>query len=225
MAGPEFGDKAGHILIIRKALYGLRTSGARFHERLADTLRDLGFTQSYADPDVWMRDAGDLWEFICVYVDDILSALVNPDDFYKNLTDLGYKLKGVGSPTYHLGGDFTRDPDGTLAWGAKSYITRLLANYQQMFHQLPKEFTAPLDKNYHPELDTSPKLDTDNIRKYQSLLGALQWAISIGCFDIHCAVMTMGRFRAAPRKGHLEAVLWLPEKISSCRHMLSHWNP
>ena len=206
IAGPEFGDKAGHTLLIRKALYGLRTSGARFHERLADTLRDLGFTPSYADPNVWMRDAGDKWEFVCVYVDDILSALVDPDPFYKSLTDLGYKLKGVGPPTYHLGGDFTRDPDGTLAWGAKSYITRLLSNYQQMFNHLPKEFTAPLDKTYHPELDTSPKLDADDIRKYQSLLGALQWAISIGRFDIHCSVMTMGRFHAAPHIGQLEAV-------------------
>ncbi len=32
VAGPEFGDRQGHVLIIIKALYGLRTSGARFHE-------------------------------------------------------------------------------------------------------------------------------------------------------------------------------------------------
>jgi hypothetical protein len=39
VAGPEFGDLAGHILIINKALYGLRSSGLRWHERFADTLR------------------------------------------------------------------------------------------------------------------------------------------------------------------------------------------
>ena len=33
-AGPEFGDQAGHLLIINKALYGLRTSGQRFNELL-----------------------------------------------------------------------------------------------------------------------------------------------------------------------------------------------
>eukprot|EP00977_Amphora_coffeiformis_P013245 scaffold3415_cov115-Amphora_coffeaeformis.AAC.1 len=31
IAGPEFGPLQGHMLIIDKALYGLRTSGARFH--------------------------------------------------------------------------------------------------------------------------------------------------------------------------------------------------
>jgi hypothetical protein len=29
IAGPEFGELEGHILIIRKALYGLRSSGQR----------------------------------------------------------------------------------------------------------------------------------------------------------------------------------------------------
>ena len=53
-AGPEFGPLEGHLMIIEKTLYGLRTSGARFHAKFADTLRALGFTPSYADPDVWL---------------------------------------------------------------------------------------------------------------------------------------------------------------------------
>ena len=32
LAGEEFGSLAGKILVISKALYGLKTSGARFHE-------------------------------------------------------------------------------------------------------------------------------------------------------------------------------------------------
>ena len=43
IAGPEFGNQQDHILIILKALYGLRTSGLRWHERLADCLRDMGY--------------------------------------------------------------------------------------------------------------------------------------------------------------------------------------
>ena len=40
--------------------------------------------------------------------------------------------------------------------------------------------------------------------KYQSLVGSLQWAVSIGRFDITTAVMTLSSFRAVPRIGHLE---------------------
>ena len=54
IAGPEFGDLAGHTLIIVKALYGLRSSGARWHDRFADCLRDMGFLASKAEPDIWM---------------------------------------------------------------------------------------------------------------------------------------------------------------------------
>ena len=32
IAGPEFGELEGHLLIIVKALYGLRSSGLRWHE-------------------------------------------------------------------------------------------------------------------------------------------------------------------------------------------------
>jgi hypothetical protein len=57
-----------------------------------------------------------------------------------------------------------------------------------------------LDKGDHPEDDTSDELDEEGIKKYQTMIGCLQWAISLGRFDIK---MTMSRFRTAPRKGHL----------------------
>ena len=45
-AGPEFGDQEGHFLLVEKALYRLRNSGVRWHERLADCLRRMGFFPS-----------------------------------------------------------------------------------------------------------------------------------------------------------------------------------
>ena len=37
-AGPEFGALAGHLLLIDKALYGLRLSGKAFNHLLTDVL-------------------------------------------------------------------------------------------------------------------------------------------------------------------------------------------
>jgi hypothetical protein len=42
--------------------------------------------------------------------------------------------------------------------------------------------------------------------QYQSLIGAMQWVVSIGCLDITTAVMTLSSFRAMPRHGHLDHV-------------------
>ena len=50
IAGPEFKELEGHILLIDKALYGLRSSGARWAEKLADTLLRDGWKQTKFDP-------------------------------------------------------------------------------------------------------------------------------------------------------------------------------
>jgi Reverse transcriptase (RNA-dependent DNA polymerase) len=55
IAGPEFGEREGHILVMCKALYGFRSSGARWHDRFADCIRELGFFPCNAEPDIWMR--------------------------------------------------------------------------------------------------------------------------------------------------------------------------
>jgi hypothetical protein len=63
-------------------LYGLRSSGLRYHERLADVLWPIGFTQCKAEADIWMRENDGLYEYIAVYVDDLLIAARNPDDIH-----------------------------------------------------------------------------------------------------------------------------------------------
>ena len=52
-AGPEFGLEQGSIMFVRKALYGLKSSGAAFLAHLAETLHDIGFRPTRGDPDVW----------------------------------------------------------------------------------------------------------------------------------------------------------------------------
>ena len=44
-------------MIVTRALYGLKSSGAAFRALLAEVLWDLGYRPSKADPDVYMRPA------------------------------------------------------------------------------------------------------------------------------------------------------------------------
>ena len=219
IAGPEFGEREGHCLIISKALYGLRSSGLRWSERLADVLRDMGFFPSRAEPDIWMRDMGDHYEYIATYVDDLLivSKKAQPiiDDLEKKHK---FKLKGTGPVTFHLGCDFFRDEDGVLCYAPLKYIEKMIDNYVRIFGQKPKQASSPLVKGDHPELDTSDLLDMEDAKIYQSLIGALQWVIQIGRFDVATAVMTMSRFRAAPRQGHMDRVKRIHGYISKMRH-------
>ena len=207
IAGPEFGDREGHTLIIRKALYGLKSSGLRWHERFADVLRSMGFFPSKAENDIWMRDKGDHYEYIGVYVDDLIICTKEPRAIIEALQiEHKFKLKGTGPVEFHLGCDFERDDDGQLCYTPRKYIEKMLENYLRIFGSLPKPAKSPLVSGDHPELDTSELLDLEWTKIYQSLIGALQWVVQIGRWDITTAVMTLSRFRACPRKGHLERV-------------------
>jgi Reverse transcriptase (RNA-dependent DNA polymerase) len=70
IAGGEFGQLEANTLIVEKALYGLQSSGLRWHEKFADILRDIGFQQCRAESDIWMRKKENVYEYITVYVDD-----------------------------------------------------------------------------------------------------------------------------------------------------------
>ncbi len=219
VAGPEFGIRAGHILVIKRALYGLKTSGARWHDRFADCLRELGFMPCRAEPDTWMRRNGDIYEYLAVYVDDLCIAMKNPKEFTDHLMEkYKFKLKGTGSISFHLGMDFIRDPDGTLCITPKKCVEKMMSAYERMFGGPPKQnCTSPIEKGDHPELDASDLLDSEGVIKYQSLIGSLQWAVTIGRFDIATSVMTLSSFRAAPRKGHLERVKRIYGYLSKMR--------
>ncbi len=77
--------------------------------------------------------------------------------------------------------------------------------FERMYGSKPshKGCSSPLERNDHPELDTSELLDADGIKQYQKLIGTLQWTITLGRFDVATAVMTMSAFRVAPQVGHL----------------------
>jgi hypothetical protein len=166
----------------------------------------MGFFPSKAENDMWMRRNGDVYEYIAVYVDDLAIAAKDPKAIVDILTNkYGYKLKGTGEISFHLGCDFWRDEEGVLCFAPKKYIKKMVDTYERLFGSKPTaNVRSPLEKGDHPEVDTSEYLDADGIKKYQSLIGALQWAVSIGRLDITTAVMTMSGFRVAPRQGHLE---------------------
>ena len=73
-----------------------------------------------------------------------------------------------------------------------------------MFGAKPREYTSPLEKGDHPEIDITDDLHHDGIKKYQTIIGCLQWAVSLGRFDIQTTTMTMSRFRVVTRVGHLK---------------------
>ena len=153
-------------------------------------------------------------------MDDLAIAMKDPKEFIDILEKkYKFKTKGSGPISFHLGMDFHRDNDGTLCVTSLEYIKKMISNYEKTFGELPKQmYSSPLEKGDHPELDTSDLLDTQGIVIFQSMIGALQWAVTIGRFDIHTAVMTLSGFHAAPQKGHLDWAKFIYGYLSKMRH-------
>jgi hypothetical protein len=123
----ETGEDRGKVLIITRALYGLKSSGAAWRADLAATLRDLHFSSTQADPDVWIRSAETLYEMILVYVDDVLIFSKDPQTIMNKLGEL-YELKpeSVKESDVYLGANIVKVQlgDGRTVWGmlSKGYV-------------------------------------------------------------------------------------------------------
>ena len=223
-AGPEFGELEGHLLLVDKALYGLRLSGKAWNQLLSDVLLAMGFKPSKAEASIFMRKSPtrDCYEYVATYVDDLAITVADPELFINQLkqnTIKVFELKGSSELNFHLGCGFERDSTGVLFMDARRYVEKMEENYKRLFPDKPlskRKYRQPLETNDHPELDTSAFCDEDDTEIYQSMIGSMQWAVSIGRIDIQTAVMTMSSFRECPRIGHLHR---LQRMIAFLSHM------
>ena len=220
IAGPEFGTDSGCIMVVKRALYGLKSSGAAWRAMLAQTLMDLGYKSSRADPDVWIRpqtkpNGFEYYEMILVYVDDILHLSHNIRPTMEALGKL-YQLKeeACGEPKRYLGANVGKFqlPDGKEVWSmsANDYIRNAVKNLEETLARentkLKGKANRPLPLSYRPEIDVSPLLSDEMANRYQNLIGVLRWACELGRLDILLEVSWLSSYTAMPRRGHLEAV-------------------
>ena len=168
----------------------------------------MKFTPLKADQCIWLRKAPkvryDKYNAVCV--DDLCIEAESPSaiiDIFKIKYNL--KVKRDEKLSYHSSVDYFEYPDGTFVSQPKKYIDKLSETYKRLFNEdPPKGHKTPLDKNDHPELDTSGILEGEMAAKYLTMVGKLQWLVTSGTFDLHAQVATMSRFRAAPRQGHMD---------------------
>ena len=78
------------------------------------------------------------YEHVATYVDDLCIAAQNPGKIIQTLKeDYKLKVKDDGTLSHHLGAEYTRDKDKTLACKPKKYNDRLVDSYHSMFKQDP----------------------------------------------------------------------------------------
>jgi hypothetical protein len=163
--GPEFGPtNVGKTVIIVRAMYGLKFSGATWHAKLSETLRGMDFIPSYADPDVWMQPATkdnnfQYIEYILIYVNDILVISAAPLPIMKTIQK-AYRLKEEPcAPKTYLGATikpWTILGETRSVWSMNSthYLKDALRNVELELGKsglsLRGKPNTPLQTNYRP---------------------------------------------------------------------------
>ena len=215
-AGPEFGSEAGTVFLVKKALYGLKSAGAAFRTLLAETLYDLGYVPTRADPDVWLRpavkpDGFEYYEMVLCYVDDVLSVSADPLATLSGLKST-FKLKDnkIEEPNMYLGAQLGKMIiDGVESWtmSTEKYCLESVKNVEAALEKkglrLPTKCYTPMLTDYLPELDVTDELIGDGVQYYQELIGILGWAVELGRVDILLETALMSTYMALPRVGHL----------------------
>jgi Reverse transcriptase (RNA-dependent DNA polymerase) len=114
----------------------------------------MGFEPSKGEPDIWMRQNGDAYEYIGVYVDDLAIIAKDPREIVDVLEwKYKFKLKGTGPISFHLGMGFFHDEEGVLCLSPKHYIKWMISTYVTLFgvktsvsEMLPSDAPKPLGK-------------------------------------------------------------------------------
>ena len=181
VAGPEFGSEDGKNMIIVKALYNLKSSGATFEVFLAETFYDLGYKSSVADPGVLMHPAikpsdAPYWQYILCYADDVLSI---SHDLTATMKGIQHKFKlkrdKMEAPSAYLGADLTKmdNSQGDSCWtiSCGTYCSAFVSNIEETLKKkgllLPSKCVIPTQNDYKPEKDCTAELKADGFQWYQ----------------------------------------------------------
>jgi hypothetical protein len=75
--------------------------------------------------------------------------------------------------------------------------------------KLPKKATTPMSSTHKSEVDAKPELSLEMANFYRSKVGVIIWIIDIGRLDITTEVSMLAAHMAAPKEGHLTAVIYV----------------
>jgi hypothetical protein len=195
----------GRWAIIQRALYGSKLAAA-----------------CCADNDVMMRagfnsKGNAVWEYVLAYSDDFLVIAAGPK-LIISLIDKQFKIKGgsTGEPSQYLGAAVSKyqfkDETWARAMSSDTYIKSAIETIETYLKrcnekQLKSKTSCAMPSGWKPEVDVTDLLLEDDAAFYQSQIGVLRWAVELGRIDVATEVSMLVAFSAAPRQGHLAAVL------------------
>jgi hypothetical protein len=226
---PGYGDNTNSVLLLHRAIYGLKQAAREWHSALRSQLDSMGYRAMHADPGTFVYGCAlaqtavyeaILRRFIYTHVDDCaligLPAGVQAD---ADAIISEYEGKNMGEPKVLLGLHIERD------WAASTVSISQPTLIGQVVRRLGQEDSAPskhlLPGGYHLHADTYPhSLSADKRAQFPAIVGCLLYIACMTRPDICFTVTALARFLTKPTSelyGHAINVLRYLKGTRKCK--------
>ena len=138
VSGSGTGLAADSIVRLNKALYGLKQAPQLWYKDIDGFLvQSLDFTQSNADPNLYIHGQGDIRVLLLLYVDDMSIAYPSKaaaiaKEIKRKLAEK-YKVTNLGTTKQFLGieinSEINSETSKQISLGQKAYITSVLKRF------------------------------------------------------------------------------------------------
>lgn len=189
-------EKVCHL---KKALYGLKQAPRAWNSKINGYFIESGFKRSLSESSLYVKNVGNDFLVLCLYVDDLIYFGTNPnlvEEIKKNMMEK-FAMSDLGSISYFLGIQVKQSP-GRIFLSQEKYIEDLLKKFN-MSHCKPISTPMALNEKLHVN-DDAEKIDPTTYRK---LVGSLLYINTRP--DITHAVSLLSRFMNEPSKIHLSS--------------------
>jgi hypothetical protein len=198
----KFGNNGEKLVCkLKRSLYGLKQSGRNWNNLLHNFLTKENFTQSLADPCLYVRALDDeRCVIVIIWVDDIIIAASDSDLLcsVKDSLRNRFKMTDLGELKWFLGTEFKRNGD-SIKMNQTRYIQKILSRFK-MSDCKPKPTpcilgTEKVSNEKSPELADS--------RLYRAMVGSLIYVMTGTRPDLCYIVTKLSQKMSKPTQADL----------------------
>lgn len=212
-SGFHVGEKH-QVLLLLRALYGLKASGREWYLNLKQTLCEAQFEQADADPCVFTHQRG---VTLVIYVDDlfVVSYDMPTQEWAINLLMSKYSMTVSTTNSAFIGVAMDPHMDGGFRLHQEFYIASVLGKFGCLGSQMS---TSPMATGV-----TLTKWDgvaTDGAKhSFLVMIGSFLWIAMVTRPDIAFVVCTLARFSSNPSPDHFKAAYHLGRYLNKTIHL------
>ena len=214
--------KPDHVMLLVKAIYGLRSSAYLWHKKIREDLRRWGFKSTTSDPCLFLKQDGDAQLRVLLFVDDL--CMMN------DASTKGKAMKSLFMKQIEEKYQFSSSPDDDVYLGMR---VRRMGEFQIVLTQagyirevVTKFGFGECSNVWKPSaggkisVEDCPKTAPEknpNGRRFREMCGVLRWIEQCTRPDISATLSELCKVQINPGPIHVKAMEHLIKYVSTTR--------